>query len=120
MVDLPWVMLGDFNEILSNQEKEGGNLRPQRCMQQFRDALVDSELSDMGFMGEKFTWRRGRIREQLDRAVANQRWRDKFPLAMVVNEDFWKSDHRPVTVDCEYMDEDQLRSYSGKKMFEAK
>jgi hypothetical protein len=87
MVDLPWVMLGDFNEILSNQEKEGGNLRPQRCMQQFRDALVDSELSDMGFMGEKFR-RRGRIRERLDRAVANQRWRDKFPLAMVVNEDF--------------------------------
>jgi hypothetical protein len=57
--DLPWMMLGDFNEILSNTEKEGGNLRPQRCMQGFRDALYNSELDDMGFQGDIFTWRRG-------------------------------------------------------------
>ena len=103
MVDLPWLMVGDFNEILSNNEKEGGNIRPQRCMQQFRDCLFDCNLEDLGFIGDKFTWRRGRIRERLDRAVSNQRWRDMIPLAMVINKDFSRSDHRPISVDCEYV-----------------
>jgi hypothetical protein len=120
MFDLPWMIIGDFNEILSNSEKEGGNLRPQRCMQQFRDVLIQCNLSDLGFNGDMFTWRRGRIRERLDRVVANQRWRDKFPMAMVIHEDFWKSDHRPITVDSEYFDNNQMRSSGTKRMFEAK
>jgi exonuclease III len=120
MYALPWLVIGDFNEILSNSEKEGGNLRPQRCMQQFRDALTHCNLTDLGFLGDAFTWRRGRIRERLDRAVANQDWRDLFPLAGVINEDFWKSDHRPITVDSEHFDVAQIRAGGGKRMFEAK
>jgi hypothetical protein len=112
--------MGDYNEILSNSEKEGGNLRPQRCMQQFRDALIDCNLEDMDFTGDKYTWRRGGIRERLDRVVSNQRWRDKFPRSMVVHEEFWKSDHRPITVVCEYVDDNQMRAVGRKKMFEAK
>jgi hypothetical protein len=108
MYALPWLVIGDFNEILSNSEKEGGNLRPQRCMQQFRDALTHCNLTDLGFLGDAFTWRRGRIRERLDRAVANQAWRDLFPLAGVINEDFWKSDHRPISVDSEHFDVAQI------------
>ena len=81
MVDLPWIILGDFNEILMGSEKEGGALRSQRNMQNFRDALVDCNLFDMDYIGDIFTWRRGRIRERLDRAVCDQRWNDLFPLA---------------------------------------
>jgi hypothetical protein len=39
---------------------------------------------------------------------------------MVVNEEFWKSDQRHITVDYEYMDQEKLRNHGGKKMFEAK
>ena len=39
--DLPWVMMGDFNEILYLHEKEVGNPRPQQYMNAFRDALVN-------------------------------------------------------------------------------
>jgi hypothetical protein len=33
--NLPWVVLGDFSEIVFSHEKEGGNQRPQRLMQAF-------------------------------------------------------------------------------------
>jgi hypothetical protein len=52
----------------------------------------------MGFEGDIFTWRRGKIRERLDRTVCNPRWADMFPIEGVVNEDFGKSDHRPILV----------------------
>jgi hypothetical protein len=60
--NLPWLILGDFNEIMFSHEKEGGNQRPAAFMQAFRDALMDCDLEDLGFQGEKFTWKRGRIR----------------------------------------------------------
>ena len=65
--NLPWAIIGDLNEILFNHEKEGGNLRPHNRMQAFRDVLDDCGLIDLGFTGEPFTWKRGRIRERLDR-----------------------------------------------------
>jgi hypothetical protein len=42
--NLPWALIGDFNEIIFSHEKEGGNARPQGYMQAFRDALLDCEL----------------------------------------------------------------------------
>ena len=36
---LPWVCVGDFNEILRLEEKQGWLDRPERQMQGFRDAL---------------------------------------------------------------------------------
>lgn len=58
-MSLPWLVLGDFNEILFNYEKEGGRPRSQLAMQAFHDALNDCELEDMGYVGDLFTWRRG-------------------------------------------------------------
>ncbi|KAL6181349.1 hypothetical protein ACLB2K_048004 [Fragaria x ananassa] len=36
---LPWVVIGDFNEILNSGEKKDGPLRPERQMHGFREAL---------------------------------------------------------------------------------
>jgi hypothetical protein len=120
MVDLPWVLLGDFNEILIGAEKEGGNLRPQRCMQAFRGALSDCNLEDLGYVGDQFTWRRGRMRERLDRAVSDQRWNSMFPLAGLIHEDYKKSDHRPITLDSTYLESANNPRLIRKKFFEAR
>lgn len=53
---MPWLLMGDFNEILYNLEKEGGRPRPQRQMQAFHDVLIECNLNDMGFVGDRFTW----------------------------------------------------------------
>lgn len=67
---------GDFNEIISSFEKNGGQVRLGRQMPDFRMALEDYEFSYLGFNGRWYTWERGRfsstkIRERLDRGVAN-------------------------------------------------
>ena len=98
----PWLLIGDFNVILYDSEKEGGNPRPPRFMQDFRYALIDYRLEDMQYTGDKFTWRRGRIREQHDRSICNKEWSDLFPLAGSINAEMTKSDHRPILVDNEY------------------
>ena len=36
----------------------------------FREALDDCNLEDFGFLGDKLTWKRGNIKEQIDRALA--------------------------------------------------
>lgn len=53
---LPWVCLGDFNEIILAEEKQGWLDRLERQMQSFCDALDFCELKVLGFNGFQFTW----------------------------------------------------------------
>ncbi|GMJ01587.1 hypothetical protein HRI_003827900 [Hibiscus trionum] len=74
--DTPWLVLGDFNELLFVLEKYGSRLRNAQQMENFRSTLVDCSLEDVGYRGSWFTWEWGRfqsknIRERLDRGVAN-------------------------------------------------
>jgi hypothetical protein len=82
-------------------EKEGGNQRPLHFMQAFREALVDCNLIDLGYVGDKFTWHRGSIRERLDQALSNEAWNIKFPNAVLENLPYSKSDHRPLLLSLE-------------------
>jgi endonuclease/exonuclease/phosphatase family metal-dependent hydrolase len=95
------MIFGDFNEIMFSHEKEGGNQRPQNFMQAFRDVVSDCNLNDLGFVGEQFTWRRGRIRERLDRAVVNDSWIMMHPEASLFHQDYMRSDHHPILTDTE-------------------
>jgi hypothetical protein len=73
-MNLSWMILGDFNEILFSSEKEGGAPQGQRYMQAFQNCLNKCSLEDLGYTGDTFTWGRGRLTELLDRAVANGEW----------------------------------------------
>jgi hypothetical protein len=115
---LPWVILGDFNEILYSHEKEGGNPRPHGYMQGFRDDLTDCELEDLGFSGEAFTWKRGRLRERLDRSVAFGPWINMYPGAKLQHLGFVRSYHRLILLDTDY--QEILNTGPRLKRFEAK
>lgn len=101
----PWLLAGDLNEILFAHEKEGGRQRAQRYMDNFRHALEECGVEDLGFEGDIFMWRNnshnfeGYIREWLDRAVANPEWQEMFPNVKVINGDPRHSDHRPLVID---------------------
>ncbi|KAK2662641.1 hypothetical protein Ddye_001215 [Dipteronia dyeriana] len=48
MSPLPWVVIGDFNEIVYYDVKKGGVPRDWRNIASFREALNDCSLVDLG------------------------------------------------------------------------
>lgn len=81
---LPLIIGGDFNEILSYDEKEGASDRVRREMNGFQNVLEECELRDLGYNGAWYTWERGsstatRIRKRLDRFVCSNSWLHLFP-----------------------------------------
>ena len=68
-LQLLWLCLGDFNEILSMNEKFGGANRPQQQMDSFREIVNYCGFHDLGYCGPDYTGvicRRGRIEFALD------------------------------------------------------
>ncbi|XP_016747354.1 uncharacterized protein [Gossypium hirsutum] len=73
-------------------------------MREFREALDDCSLTDLGFVDWWFTWERGgfvftNIRERLDRGVATLSWVNLFPgyrLEHLIHSFF---DHYPLLLD---------------------
>lgn len=80
--------------------------------------LSECGLNDMGFTGDIYTWRRGQIRERLDRAVANLLWSELFPQSMLINSESTRSDHRPIVMDTHYLV--PLQGGVSKKRFEVR
>ncbi|KAI9097782.1 hypothetical protein K1719_025553 [Acacia pycnantha] len=54
---IPWVAVGDFNDILNSGERIGGAEVSYSRIQKFQDRIAACNLSDMGSCGPKFTWR---------------------------------------------------------------
>ena len=81
---LPWICMGDFNEILHLAENVGGSLRPERQMNNFRATINRCKLRDLGYVGADYTWSRrlgarGWVKERLDRALVSLEWKTMFP-----------------------------------------
>ncbi|MBA0575541.1 hypothetical protein Golob_024180 [Gossypium lobatum] len=103
---IPWVVVGDFNEIANSFKKKGRRLRSERQMKEFCEALEDCNLTDLGFTGRWFTWERGRfvsinIKEQLDRGVATLSWVNRFPGYRIEHLSHSFFDHCPLLLDSE-------------------
>ncbi|KAK9930659.1 hypothetical protein M0R45_027689 [Rubus argutus] len=80
---LPWVIVGDFNEILHADEKQDGRRRGELQMRGFREVVGYAELVDLGFVGTRFTWSYRHTKIRLDRALATNSWSDIFPQSRV-------------------------------------
>ncbi|KAA3480376.1 reverse transcriptase [Gossypium australe] len=78
-----WRFTRFFGHLEEMMHKKRGRLRLERNIRAFRYALQDCDLSDLGFSGRWYTWKRGRlsnnnIRERLVRGVATTTWWDMF------------------------------------------
>ena len=72
--NLPWLCIGDFNEVLKHDEHDGIGSRSQAQIQGFRDAVDVCGLVDLGFKGTRWTFEKkvtggSYTRVRLDRAL---------------------------------------------------
>uniref|UniRef100_A0A803QEK6 Reverse transcriptase domain-containing protein n=1 Tax=Cannabis sativa TaxID=3483 RepID=A0A803QEK6_CANSA len=96
--------MGDMNNVLSQEDKRGGNNYPDWLLRGFQQAVNDCELQDLELIGHPFTWEKGRgtdqwIEVRLDRALCTKNWLDLFPLAKLYNLELSTSDHCPIFLD---------------------
>uniref|UniRef100_A0A803PDL7 Reverse transcriptase domain-containing protein n=1 Tax=Cannabis sativa TaxID=3483 RepID=A0A803PDL7_CANSA len=100
----PWVLTGDFNNVLSQADKKGGRPYPSWLIDGFHETLQACNLCDLEMRGHPYTWEKSRgtdrwIEARLDRAIASQLWLDLFPLAILHNLEVSTSDHSPLLLD---------------------
>jgi len=93
--------MGDFNDILSNEDKRSHVDHPPWRIRGFREAVQDCNLVDLPLRGYQYTWGKGRdntggTEERLDRAMVTEAWFDLFPQATLTNLIADRSDHSPI------------------------
>lgn len=60
----PWCIIGDFNDLMHIDEKQGGQRHPRLLLDGFSEVVMECGLLDLGFTGDKYTWERSRGTEQ--------------------------------------------------------
>jgi len=93
---------------MDNYEKRGRAIRPRWLINGFRQAVLDTGLSDVPLEGYPFTWFKSlgttrAVEERLDRALANNAWFNIFPNAMLEILAAPASDHYPILLHRSYV-----------------
>ncbi|XP_074315500.1 uncharacterized protein LOC141651700 [Silene latifolia] len=98
----PWVMAGDFNMVISPDERMGGNTK-QEDMDDFIDCITTCRMTDIHATGAYFTWTNKqdaahRKFSRLDRFMVNQEWLHTFPEMAAHFHPEGLLDHNPCVV----------------------
>jgi exonuclease III len=100
--NLPWMIAGDFNEILTSNEKFSSSPASQRRISCFHNCLDSCNLLDLGFNGPRFTWTNkrqdGLVMKRLDRVLCNPEWKQAFEEANVIHLPRTASDHNLILI----------------------
>lgn len=96
-IQLPCLLIGDFNEVLDPNER-GSNFLSQSGSSDFRAFINNVHLSEVPAKDGWFTWFRGQAKSKLDRLLINPEWIEKFPALQVSIKKRCLSDHCPLLV----------------------
>ncbi|XP_062085364.1 uncharacterized protein LOC133791452 [Humulus lupulus] len=101
-IEEPWMIVGDFNEIL-NYDERAGRRNHKKPSDSFKDCVVHCQMEDLKFSGCFFTWNNKqqpeeRIFSKIDRALVNSKWTDSFLNSDVVFLPEGDFDHYPILI----------------------
>ncbi|KAK4392729.1 hypothetical protein Sango_2050700 [Sesamum angolense] len=113
----PWIVGGDFNNVLSPDERSRGSAPSGIAMSDFHDAIADYALVDAGYVGSPYTWYSRRLRQRLDRVLISSCWMTVFPKMQVAHLELSRSDHRGLLVEAECTVERKVSSFCFQHMW---
>ncbi|GFY91271.1 hypothetical protein Acr_07g0014670 [Actinidia rufa] len=94
-----WILLGDFNNVLNNDERINGQPVTMYETREFKDCCYDLGLSDLRSSGMFHTWSNNKIWCKLDRAMVNTAWTQKGLSGQAhFDTPGIHSDHSPCTI----------------------
>ncbi|XP_076932405.1 uncharacterized protein LOC143597921 [Bidens hawaiensis] len=96
----PWIVMGDFNTIMSLDESTSSSSSRDISMVEFKDCIQELEILDLKFTGLQYTWNQkpkgdSGLMKKLDRIMGNQVFNDIFPGSYVEFLPYRISDHTP-------------------------
>lgn len=99
-----WILGGNFNEIVSQEDKQGGNQRMATSFTPFREFIREMDMGEVSFCGRRWTWANNRsgegfIEERLDMFFGSPEWLLMFDLAVVQHIMTQSSDHSVILLD---------------------
>lgn len=106
----PWMICGDFNEILAGEEHSNHDHSPTvtRGMRDFQSLVMHCSMQDLAYNGPLYTWCNkrdvGLVCKKLDRVLVNEEWTEKFTQSYSVFEAGGCSDHLRgrVVIECDH------------------
>ncbi|KAK1386538.1 hypothetical protein POM88_014716 [Heracleum sosnowskyi] len=119
--DASWLLLGDFNDILSTTECEGGMVGNSPAIMEFQDCMTKIAIMDLHYDGIQFTWAGSPhgvgVVKKLDRALVNPNFLTKFKGAKCKFLNRGTSDHSPILVKFEDVQK-WVEKVAGVRMFQ--
>ncbi|KAG8647856.1 hypothetical protein MANES_09G117801v8 [Manihot esculenta] len=99
-----WVVLGDFNVVISEEEQAGYRSFNATGSRDFQNWFFDSTLIDIGFEGIPFTWSRGNEASdykmaRLDRGICSSNWRMRFSDTRIIHPPKFHLDYCPLVLE---------------------
>ncbi|XP_066357840.1 uncharacterized protein [Miscanthus floridulus] len=94
----PWVIIGDFNLIRSEDEKNNDNIN-NSLIRAFNDAISQLGLMEIPLLGRSLTWTNGQespVLAKLDRALVNLEQTTTSPTTSLIPQAKPTSDHTPI------------------------
>ena len=81
----PWLIIGDFNLILSEEDKNNSRIN-RRNLRNFRRFVASCELQDLHLHGRSYTWSNeldNPTLVKLDRALVSLNWEEAHPHCLL-------------------------------------
>ncbi|XP_069143473.1 uncharacterized protein [Solanum lycopersicum] len=79
----PWLIIGDFNAVLSPQDRQAGATVNESEIRDFADCVKTMGIHELQWKGSYYTWSNkqignARVLSRINRAFGNDEWMDKW------------------------------------------